>query len=371
MTVTSSGAETAESPPSTGAPKDRVQRVLLVTASARRRGAEIQATQLATALREGHLSVDVVALSSGTDGTPLPLRALGLRRLAPSTIWRLRRAAREQDVVVAYGSSTLPACALALAGTSVPFVYRSISDPARWVRHRLHRAVTAFQYRRPAKVVALWPSAAAAVIDVFGVPAERVSVIPNARDQRTFYPPTHAERSVARDRFGVDDRCVIAFIGSMTPEKRTDLAIATVRMLPGHVLLVAGAGAGLDEARHHAERVAAGQVIFAGEVTDIVSVLHASDVVLITSDVEGMPGAAIEAALCGLPVVATPAGALPTMPWVQISQGDPRSLATALTAATGGATDPASAATFTWQEVAPAWNLLLDEVWGSAQRSRP
>ena len=90
----------------------------------------------------------------------LPMTVLGRRRLGLSTLRRLRQAAHGVDVVIAYGSSTLPACVIALASSSTPFVYRNISDPGYWVRNRLHRAVTGFQYRRAAMVVALWPGAA-------------------------------------------------------------------------------------------------------------------------------------------------------------------------------------------------------------------
>ena len=44
------------------------------------------------------------------------------------------------------------------------------------------------------------------------------------------------------------------------------------------------------------------------------TLLHAADLLMITSDVEGMPGAAIEAAMSGVPVLATDVGALSTMP---------------------------------------------------------
>ena len=39
-------------------------------------------------------------------------------------------------------------------------MYRNISDPGYWVRNRLHQAITGFQYRRAAMVVALWSGAA-------------------------------------------------------------------------------------------------------------------------------------------------------------------------------------------------------------------
>ena len=87
----------------------------------------------------------------------------------------------------------------------------------------------------------------------------------------------------------------------------------------------------------HAERHGQTALVLAGwcwlgDVDDVATVLHAADAVLITSDIEGMPGTAIEAAMCGVPVVATDVGALSSMPGVHVTSGDPPSLAEALEA---------------------------------------
>ncbi len=337
---------------------ERLGRVLLVTASSRRRGAEIQATQLAPRLAGLGWTVEIVSLHSGTDGQELDVPALGSRRLGPRTLLALRARAKKADIVVAYGSATLPACAAALAGTGVPFLYRNISDPTHWLRGPLHRTVTRAQYRRAAGVVALWPGAADSLVRHLGVDPDRVTVIPNARDPEEFRPPTDDERLAARDRYGLGDGPVVAFIGAASPEKRLDLAIDTVAQLPDHTLLVAGGGAGLADARRHAQAVLGDRAVFLGEVDDVRPVLYASDVVLITSDVEGMPGVAIEAALCGVPVVATPVGAIPSMPWVEhVPNHRPGALATALGRAIRGPRPSAeSVVPYSWDAVANEWH---------------
>ena len=89
--------------------------------------------------------------------------------------------------------------------------------------------------------------------------------------------------------------------------------------------------------------------------------LHAADALLITSDTEGMPGAAIEAMLTGIPVVATSVGALPEM-GVTLADSTPQALASALET---GRTIPVSrdqAKRFTWDEVAPQWVQLIERV---------
>ncbi len=54
--------------------------------------------------------------------------------------------------------------------------------------------------------------------------------------------------------------------------------------------------------------MAPGRVDFLGNVPDVRPLLHASDVLLLTSDSEGVPGVLIEAGLCALPVVTREVG---------------------------------------------------------------
>ena len=216
--------------------------VLVVTASDDRRGAEIEATELAGELQARGFPASVTALSPGRRERKLAIPSLGRRPLAPTTLLALRRAARSVDLVIAYGSSTLPACAIALRLTGCPFVYRSISDPGRWIRNDLHRRITGAQIRRAVRVVALWPAAAESLQRLYRLAGDRTVVIPNARHARAFRPPDDDERRAARARLGLPDRPIAAFVGSLTAEKRVDLAIDAVACTDGYVLVIAGDG---------------------------------------------------------------------------------------------------------------------------------
>jgi len=289
-------------------------RVLIVVTSAQRRGAEIEGFELSKHLCELGLDAHAVALATSDSTSRLDLEVLGTKPLGIDTLRALRRRALGFDVVVAYGSSTLTACALALAGTGVPFVYRSIGDPARWLRDRLHRMVWTCFYRRADRVVALWPGGERSIRDLFGVSADRIQVIPNARDDRAFAPATTDDRTVARERLGVPaDAPVAAIIGSLSEEKQVGHAIEAIARLRDVVLVVAGDGPLRVELEEHAERLAPGRVRFLGNVDDVQTVLHASDVLVMTSRTEGMPGAVIEAGLCGIPTVAPAIGAMESL----------------------------------------------------------
>jgi glycosyltransferase involved in cell wall biosynthesis len=286
-------------------------RVLHLVSSTDRRGAETAALSIAHALAEryGHRS-EVVALAPGGSGG-LGLPTLGPSRFAPSGLWSLRRRAQAVEVVVAHGSSTLPAAALALAEGGAPWVYRSIGDPLAWVNTPARRARVRLALARAASVVALWPAAAVHWHEALGVPAARVAVISNACPAGHFATASAAQRAEARAALGLaEDLPVALCLGALSPEKRVDLAIAAVARMDDVVLVVAGDGPRRAALEAEARRSAPGRVRFLGELADPRVALAAAEVLVVPSDTEGQPAVAIEAGLSGLPVVATRVGGL-------------------------------------------------------------
>lgn len=145
---------------------------------------------------------------------------------------------------------------------------------------------------------------------LYGVDAKRLVVVPNTRSPERFRPATGDQRAAARESLALSpDHRVVTFVGSLTPEKRVELAIAAVAELPAdYVLLVAGEGSDRRRAEEIASALGGGRVRFLGRVDDVVPLYHASDVVLLTSSTEGVPGVLIEAGLCGIASVSTDVG---------------------------------------------------------------
>jgi glycosyltransferase involved in cell wall biosynthesis len=281
--------------------------------STQRRGAEVFAVGLAAALAPQGVTGTVVALTPGAAGRPddqLPVPALGSRPIGPDTLRALRRAARSADVVVAHGSRTLDACALALAGSGRPFVYRSIGDPAAWSAAGVRRWRTAVLLRRAARVAVLWRGAADTVRRLHGVPAGRIAVIPNGVPVDDHPVPGPGDRLAARSHLGLPAEApVVACIGALSAEKRVGAVIDAVASLPGVHLLVAGDGP--QRAALEARATAGGaadRVHFAGVLPGPGSALAGADVVVLASRTEGMPGVLIEAGLAARPCVATAVG---------------------------------------------------------------
>jgi glycosyltransferase involved in cell wall biosynthesis len=282
---------------------------MLVTRD-QRRGPESFAVTLAGELVDRGMSVSLRSLAPHDSGPRLGVEPLGLRPLGVRTLFRLRREISASDVVVACGSKTLPACALAGAATSPPVIYQNIGDPLYWAGHWSRRARVRILLRRTAAVAALTERSASDLQSSFGVPPSRIAVIRNARSSACFRPATTEERRSAREQLGQSQAGhLVALVGALSPEKRIDLAIDAVAQMRSELqLLVVGSGPLEQELRAHAAKVARGRVSFLGTRGEMQTVYWASDAVLLTSASEGVPGVLIEASLCGLPAVSTDVG---------------------------------------------------------------
>lgn len=285
-------------------------RVLQVITRNQRRGAESFAFDLSSRLADRDVDSSIVALCPAPHEPRLAVQALGRRAVSLATLHRLRRLCAQSTVVIAHGSRTLPATAIACAGLSLRLVYQNIGDPLYWAGSGSRRLRVRWLLSRMAAVAALTESSAHVLETRFGVDPSRLVVIRNARSGTTFAPASSRERANARERLAVPaSRSLIACIGSLTPEKRLDVAIRAIGLLSADVgLVVVGDGPLRAELTDLAHRVAPGRVVFTGVVDDVVPALQASDALLLTSDSEGVPGVLIEAGLSGVPVVVTDVG---------------------------------------------------------------
>jgi glycosyltransferase involved in cell wall biosynthesis len=279
--------------------------VLHLLTDDRRRGAQVFGWSLARRLDELGLRNTTVALVGGSsDGIPVP--GLGSRARGPETIRALRRLMADADITVAHGSSTLQACAIAGLGRSRPFVYRQISDPVYWSRGTLRRARTHFFYRFPRHVVSLSQRTARLLGERFALPRDRITVIPNAADERTLRLATSASRREARAQLGVSEASsVLGFVGALTEEKGVfDLLDAVGSE---HVMLVAGEGPAAAELDRRAAHRGV-DIRLLGPIADPTPVYLACDLLVLPSWSEQQPGVLLEAALVGTPAVATEVG---------------------------------------------------------------
>ena len=296
-------------------------RILHLVARSHRRGAELVALELAQELDAlGHTNRILAlspALTGGTDPRLEPLvggtGAGRSARLAGAV--RLRRLLRAEpyDVVLAHGGAPAQVAALALSREGPILVWQRIlgfpDTVWRGARSRLWRAVAA----RVDAAVAL-TAADEEEMRRLGFKGP-VWVIPNFRRPERFLAVDRTAAATAlRAQLGVDAGLpLVGFVGHLVEQKRPERALDVLVELRrrGHRvhLVVAGDGPlrpALERRvrEHGMER----DVSLLGHRTDVETVFGGVDVTVLTSDVEGMPGVAIEAQMAGCPVVTFPVG---------------------------------------------------------------
>jgi glycosyltransferase involved in cell wall biosynthesis len=146
-----------------------------------------------------------------------------------------------------------------------------------------------------------------------GASPDAVSVVLNGIDAERFKRNPDLE-SAARRRLGIEPRhTVIGAVGRLVLQKRFDLllqAVATLRArYPELVVVIAGDGELKEALVQHARRLdLTASCRFPGHVEDVISLHHAFDVFVQSSDYEGTPNAVLEAMALETPLVATDAG---------------------------------------------------------------
>lgn len=132
-----------------------------------------------------------------------------------------------------------------------------------------------------------------------GVSAQRLHVIQNGVDIEEFTPATGSDRS------GAPGPCRLLFVGDIkTPRKNLDTLLRALVHVEGALLRVIGNVEGSPYPRMAAELGVADRVSFLGFRRDVAQLMRSSDLFVFPSRYEACSLVLLEAAACGLPIVA-------------------------------------------------------------------
>lgn len=121
-------------------------------------------------------------------------------------------------------------------------------------------------------------------------------------------PPRHSKK-LARDALNLPQQgLIVGFVGRLAPIKRPERVVALARVFPQTLFIICGDGPLAKSLESQASDLA--NVRFMGWVTDTSFVYAAIDVLVLTSENEAVPTVLIEAALAGVPIVATDVGSV-------------------------------------------------------------
>jgi glycosyltransferase involved in cell wall biosynthesis len=300
---------------------DRMHILMLVT-KRQHRGAEVSAANLSRQfISKGH-RLTWLGLYPHPAGIQIPgavnadLPGEGTGFLEWKKIRHLSRLIREFkiDIIQANGSDTLKYAVIAalLAGRG-KIVYRNISLISYWVQRSYFKKILYRWLMRGADhVVSVGEASRNDFINTMRFPPDKISVI------RRGIPFRKLEKQSARQQllktFALPSEAfVLVWAGSFSSEKDPFLAIETFRCISKNLkpiyLIMAGAGP-LESQTHQliAHYDLTDRILLLGHRSDLDLLLAGSNLLLLTSAVEGVPGVVLEAAIQETPSVCTNVG---------------------------------------------------------------
>ncbi|MEZ4729001.1 MAG: glycosyltransferase family 4 protein [Caldilineaceae bacterium] len=306
-------------------------RILQIVQKPQRRGAEIFALQQSKAMRtQGH-TVGTIYLYPYRGEKTIPLQPNDWILDGKETHWQeklpginLKLLSQLQkkimtfapDIVQVNGARTIKYGAFVKKYNRPQWklIYRNIDNPTYWVNSQFHL----WFYKH------LVMPQIDGIVGVSETTLERVKTlyhttapaqyIPNGIDLSRLQPVGTTEE--ARHKLGqAADAKIVLFMGSLTTQKRPDRFLRIVHQLHGDFSNIQGWFLGDGPQRCELERqVAALQlenhIRFWGYQEEITSYIAAADLLLVTSDSDGIPAVVLEAGFLGKPTVGTKVGGM-------------------------------------------------------------
>ena len=234
-------------------------------------------------------------------------------------------------------------------------------------RHYL-TAVTRISVQRARRVIAVSASTKRDVVELIGVPPERVTVIPLAADER-FRPLDAGDLARFRAEHGLR-RPFVLYVGTLEPRKNVPALLRAFATIAGelpHELILVGAEGWLTAEIHATlatlrlgDRV---RLTGYGDPATLPGWYGAADLFVYPSRFEGFGLPPLEAMACGTPVIVSNAASLPEVGGDAVLTVDPDDIDGLAAAMRRVLTDPAlaadlrdrglaRAATFSWDRTA-------------------
>lgn len=301
--------------------------LMLITSLVRSGGAESQVVRLSIELKSRGWDVTVVSLVEPTAYVE-ELEAHNIKHYSldmspgvpdPRAVVRLRRIIKRYrpDVVHCHmfhanllGRITRLFCHIpVLICTAHSVRENSRRGGPSWHRELLYRVTDAISDR----TTIICQAAYERYLRVGAASRKRLMVIPNGVDTDVFSRSTE-RRAKLRRQFGLERDFVWLAVGRLVVQKDYPTLFKALQMLPNDrfVVLIAGDGPLERSLRKECNaRHLAGKVRFCGARKDIVDLYSAADGFVMSSNSEGLPMAALEAAAVGLPAVVTDVGGTP------------------------------------------------------------
>jgi len=222
----------------------------------------------------------------------------------------------QPDVILLNGSRTLKygAAAKKFIPAKTKLVYRIIDSPKFWNRNPFKK----WYYRNLvlSQIDAAVGVSAASLNDMVSLHgfSKPTTVIHRAIDENKFHPLPDKQES--RNMLGLrEEDKVVLFLGNLTPQKRPDRFLEIIQLIKKEIPQVKGMIVGDGVLRSATETLVEtlklqDNITFCGYQKAVNPFIVASDILVLSSDTEGLPGVVLESGYLGVPTVSGDVGGI-------------------------------------------------------------
>ena len=243
-------------------------------------------------------------------------QSLAFTPLFVNMLVQIRRVIKRYNIDLIQAHWAIPAGFLAcLVSAQIPVITTLRgSDINKFGKRQVFKYPAKYALKRATKIIALSNDLKEEAIKL-GARDDKIWVIPGGVDTDKFKPQNKNE---ARVKLQLPEELLILFVGVLTKNKRIDRLIRVTAKLSRDFnlqVLILGDGPERANLENLARYLGLENIIFKGWVSpnDMPLYMAASDVLVLPSESEGLPGCVQEAMACGISIVASNVGGLPDL----------------------------------------------------------
>ena len=272
---------------------------------------------VATVAGSGPLFTQLGDLGIQTRYFPCIGRAFFLRWINIYQVWKLSRWIRELKIDIVRTHLFLGGFIGRIAAllTRAPIIIHTEHNTYVWKRF-YHIWIDRFLARFTKNIVAVSEEVRRFTIEQERIDKDKFVFIYNGIDLRDF---NIREENSLKGEFKIpQDSILVGSIGRLVSQKGFGYLLAAARdvlkVIPHAYFLIIGDGPLRDSLQRIVERSGISRnVIFTGYRRDIPRILGSLDIFVLSSLIEGLPNALMEAMVCARPVIATRVGGIPEL----------------------------------------------------------
>jgi len=235
-------------------------------------------------------------------------------RLSLNMLAKIREVVRNHDIDLIHAYWAIPSGFLAALGCGdIPLVLTLPgSDMKIFGKKRMLKHPVKYALKRATKIITRSNELKGEAVKL-GAEEHSISILPAGVNIDRFKP---MDKLAVRSKLGLSSGFIMLFAGSLIRVKRVNKLInlfANLNKDFNCYLVIAGQGSEEENLKKLARELKLKNVLFKGEIPyeDMPLYMASSDVLLLASESEGLPGCVQEAMASGIPVVTSNVGGLP------------------------------------------------------------